>query len=67
MPAAGGATVPGHCFRGTTTVAGVRSVRDENHRDFLYLLDRWYTACWAAGEEIPVESRDERFDWRAIE
>ena len=44
----------GHCFRGITTIAGVRTVA--GHGDFLYLLDRWYTACWQSGHEVAAES-----------
>ena len=41
-------------LRGIATVAGVRAV--PGHSDFLYLLDRWYTACWQCGQELPAAS-----------
>lgn len=49
----GSAEGPGHCFRGVMTVAGVTATPD--HDDFLFLLDRWYIACWQEGREVPCE------------
>lgn len=47
-------TNEGHCFRGIMTVAGVRP--RGRFSEPLYLLDRWYVACWRNGESLPAES-----------